>query len=67
MEKKRKRKNMLQWGVLTLFIGMVLVSTVPTITQNFLKGFMVILGLVFMVFGISELVNYYKLGKVDDV
>lgn len=65
MDKKRKRKNMLQWGVLMLFTGMVMLSAVTSISENLWKGFTAILGLVFMVFGISELVKYYKYDKTN--
>jgi len=56
---------MLQWGVLMLFTGMVMLSATPTIDENLWKGFTALLGAGFVIFGIFELAKYYKLGKID--
>jgi hypothetical protein len=65
MDKKKKRRNMLQWGILMLFTGMVMLSAIPTINENLWKGFTALLGLGFVIFGIFELAKYYKMGKVN--
>lgn len=65
MDRRKKRRNMLQWGILMMFTGMVMLSALPTIHENLWKGFTALLGATFIIFGIFELVKYYKLGKIN--
>ncbi|KPM32165.1 Hypothetical protein I595_1814 [Croceitalea dokdonensis DOKDO 023] len=66
MKKTGKRRSMLQCGILTLFTGMVLFSSISVVNENLWKGFTLNLGLGFFLFEISELVKHYKMGKVGD-